>query len=261
MLLLAAGLVLTGGAAGIQPSEVDNVTLRVELNASEVFRSGLQTTPGEYQPSDYPYLSSGKPEALIPYGDTEELTNIYMPDGLVAYYPLDETAGSTAKDVTTALPDNDGQVVGADQSTTGNVSTAYSFDGTDDSVVVGESVNPDTVTVSAWVKPGSNNANKGIVTSLGDTGDAPQYGLVTDGSGFGFEVANGASSEITTTSSFSSGEWYHLAGTFDGTRASIYLDASRRDQDSIGGSIPETRSDLEIAAPTPAVHRTSTDYR
>jgi hypothetical protein len=241
-------MVLAGGAAGIQPSGVENVTVRAELNASEVYRSGTQTTPGEYNPSEYPYLSSNEPEALVSVGDTEQLTNIYMPDGLIAYYPLDETSGSTARDITTALPDNNGQVVGADQGVTGNISTAYSFDGTDDSVVIGNSVNPDAVTMSAWVKPGTNNANEGIVTSLGDAGDAPQYGLVTDGSGFGFKITNGASSEITTTSSFASDRWYHVAGTFDGTEARIYLDASRRDQDSISGDIPETQSDLEIGS-------------
>ncbi len=250
----AALLILSGAAAGIQPAGVENVTLQLNFNASEVYRSGTQTTPGEHNPSSYPYLSSNEPEALVPYGDTEELTNIYMADGLVAYYPLDETTGNTANDITTTLPDNDGTHVnfdGDELGAPGNISTGYDFEG-DDFVDAGGSQDfgfeNTSVTYSAWVTIRDNpNTYRPLIALEGLSDSYPRINLGKFRSGAGsgriyFQVVD---SSNTGESAFSDqtgaqlpkNSWMHLVGTADASEQEVQLYINGELQDT--ANMPE----------------------
>jgi hypothetical protein len=234
--LFTALIVLAGGAAGIQPAEVENVTLQINFNASEVYRSGTQTTPGEYKPSSYPYLSSDEPEALVPYGDTEELTSIYMPDGLVAYYPLDETSGNTANDITTTLPDNDGTHVnfdGDELGAPGNTSTAYKFDGQDEFVDL--PVMPKifeayyNFTVTVWAR--NDETNTGKPQQILTPSTEHRFELREDGNGeviFGWW--DGSQFKHGLDFTVSKDTWYHATVVWNSdSNVSIYKNGDLED--------------------------------
>jgi hypothetical protein len=246
----AALLILSGAAAGIQPAGVENVTLQLNFNASEVYRSGTQTTPGEYNPSSYPYLSSNKPEALVPYGDTEELTNIYMADGLVAYYPLDETTGNTANDITTTLPDNDGTHVnfdGDELGAPGNLSTGYNLSS---GAFINESADSyllPNLTVSLWFKPKStpSSGRRLVYKNRDGSGWSLSYGDAGSGTlRFLFQDLDTVS--LDTGGVVDADRWHHVVAVRDGTRQNryIYLNSTRQAALTSDTGVRDTNTNL-----------------
>lgn len=228
-------LMFSGIASGISPAEVENVTLNLQHNTSEIYRSGFQTTPGEYSPSDYPYLSSTKPEALIPYGEAVELTNIYMPDGLVAYYPLDEASGNTASDITTALPDNDGTHVnfdGDELGAEGNISRAYNLSS---SAFVDTDLDSylsfSNFSVSLWIKPDTTSAGGKRLVNKDQGSSGWSLSIGDPGAGkIRFFIRDLDTVSLDTASAVSAGEWHHIVAVRDKSnqRRSIYVNAARR---------------------------------
>ena len=77
---------------------------------------------------------------------------IQPPEGLIAWWPLDETSGTTAIDM---VGGNDGTYVNSPTPVMGNVAYALSFDGINDYVDLGNDSSldiPGSVTILAWVK-------------------------------------------------------------------------------------------------------------
>lgn len=70
-------------------------------------------------------------------------------NGLVSYWKLDETSGTTAVD---SHGSNDGAISGATTNVAGQINTAYDFDGTDDYVSFSPSLTISELSVSFWYK-------------------------------------------------------------------------------------------------------------
>ena len=75
-----------------------------------------------------------------------------QPGNQAAYYPLDESTGTSAGDAT--VQSNTGVLVGAPTWTTGKIGNALSFNGTSQRVTIPHSTqnNLETLTVSVWIK-------------------------------------------------------------------------------------------------------------
>ena len=159
--------------------------------------------------------------------------------GLVAEWPFDEGAGPAAADA--SGHGNGGTLMGGAQWTAGRGNgSALTFDGSGGRVQVvrNASLEPATVSVSAWVRRSGTPGAFRYLVAKGATGClAASYGLYTgpDG-GLMFYVASDGYSFARTSDAGGGlwdGRWHHVAGTYDGSSVRMYLDG-----DQVGSGAP-----------------------
>ncbi|MCT4645083.1 MAG: fibronectin type III domain-containing protein [Carboxylicivirga sp.] len=96
-----------------------------------------------------------------------------------------------------------------------------------------------SLSVSCWVKLNSTDNWGGIIGLFQDNG-TDEYGwlLGTRGPKFSFALASGGGLYyLTSESSFTSGKWYHVIGTFDGKEQKLYVNGSLKASVSNPGEI------------------------
>lgn len=146
--------------------------------------------------------------------------------GLVAHYTFDEGEGSVARDV--SGNGNDGRILGATYATHGNGS-CLEFDGIDDYVDCGGAPSLDlrgTVTIEAWVYPERRvTGEPGI---LGKHFESYLLSYYADGKCWWYVSGGGNNAKGLLTAD----SWHHLAGVFDGTSMTLYIDGSAADSHS-----------------------------
>lgn len=165
--------------------------------------------------------------------------------GLVAYYPMDETSGSTtfnrAPDTVGTL---DGTITGATINQTGQVGQAYSFDGTNNQVEVANMTNhadivgKNTLTMIAVCKftstpsvdaicgmRNSDSTDSFYMMALGDT-------LLE----FRWRNSTGTNTDLTPTVSALNGRYVIFAFVANGTSLKLYENGSEIDSGTISGT-------------------------
>jgi hypothetical protein len=167
-------------------------------------------------------------------------------EGLVAYWPLNESDGDTAADATGN--GHDGTLMGDPEWTGGHFAGGLAFDGVEDEVVVPYDalLNPETFTVTAWanVEAGSAGAHRAVLASRDDfpqrgyifyaePGDTWQYWT---GVGGGWNVVQGPAVE--------SGDWAHLAGVFADDSQRFYYNGELAAESNAAVSINEAQNFL-----------------
>ena len=154
---------------------------------------------------------------------------------LVSHWKLDEGSGITELD---CIGDNNGIVHGAVW-TTGQVDGALSFDGSDDYVDMGSAASLElgSFTISAWIKPSDLSSVQQIAGKLGNE---PVHNR---GYGYSLEIRDGKVSllidpagccngnPIKSETSLEVGKWYFVAGTYDGSTGTIYVDGQPENSD------------------------------
>jgi parallel beta-helix repeat protein len=149
--------------------------------------------------------------------------------GLVGCWRFDENAGTTAYD--SSGNGNDGTLCGPEW-VQGKNGSALSFDGSDDYVEVPDSptLNPSAITVMAWVYfkelSSSFPSNNSMIISKGTDYDANgSFCLFATGpQGICLHMKdNGQDVYFIQMVDFVEGEWYHVAGTYDGSEMKIYI--------------------------------------
>lgn len=152
---------------------------------------------------------------------------------------MNQNPGGTASQMIDSTSNsNDGTSYGSmatDDSIAGKVGKGIDFDGSNDSIDVGNgsSLNiTGNITVSFWIKSSANNASKRIVTKL-DGGSASGYDICFTSSGNGalkFGTNNGGWNEIGASQEITDNTWhyavfyYDMAGGVNNKR--IYYDNS-----------------------------------
>jgi hypothetical protein len=149
------------------------------------------------------------------------------PDGLVSWWPGD----GHARDIQGG---NDGTLLGGATYAPGVVDQAFSFDGIDDSVEVpyDPSLNiRDEITLDAWIMKTGPCTNNCFIVHKQD-GDYPgtdfRYGLLLYGATsqlvLGLNTTGIWEDVVVSSRVLEDNVWYHVAGTYDGSTASIYID-------------------------------------
>jgi hypothetical protein len=191
-------------------------------------------------------------------------TAILATTGLVSYWQLNETSGTTATD---SKGTNNGTYTGGytlgstgltTASSTTPLGTAVTFNGTTAYITVPNSTSlaiTSNVSAEAWVKFTSfSGSSYNIVEKAFTSNTNPyvNYSLTTDGSNsgkFSFGIAvgttfyNALSNTIPTT-----GQWYHVVGTYDGTNIRIYVNGLLDGILPVTGSIRNDSQVLTIGA-------------
>jgi len=168
-----------------------------------------------------------------------------LDDHLVLHLPFDEGTGAVTQDRSqTGLQ---ATLEGDYQWTTGRFGQAIEF--TDGRAVVSESdpLNLTQITVMAWVNPTSivaTNASNhwenlnSIYGKAGNTGDDSVVLALTGIDGVFFYIDNGANEMLfLLDAGVQTGQWQHIAGTFDGTTMRAFLNGEQIGERAVAGSI------------------------
>ncbi len=140
-------------------------------------------------------------------------------NGLVAHYPMKGNASESTTNGT------NGTVSGATLTTDRAYRTerAYNFDGTNDSISIGNNGLNEKFTIAGWMNLDSAATGANAIYAAGNEN------LMLKANGDGSITLNvgGSTSYITTdTGKFSTGSWVHVAGSWDGTTARIYINGN-----------------------------------
>ena len=173
--------------------------------------------------------------------------------GLSGLWPLDETSGPTAFDVSGNA--NNGTLAnGPAWNSAGRVGGALAFDGINDYVTLGNpaSLIPGSaITVAGWFKLTDVTYNRFILSKY--DGLAPQTDtFLRYQAGTGLACSVGGTYAVGSAT-IVAGQWYHGACTYDGSSVRVYLDGTQIGAIAKSGSIAdEAGTAWLIGARTPA---------
>jgi hypothetical protein len=153
-------------------------------------------------------------------------TTVLATTGLIGYWRLGESSGTTAAD---SKGTHTGTYVnGVTLGATGALNesnTAASFDGADDHVSIpnANALRPNRLSVEAWVKGGGGLADwDTVLMKTGNSSWPNGYGLYWNGGNIYFFVNNFSTAAVST--SLTADEWTHIVGTYDRTTIRLYKD-------------------------------------
>lgn len=183
---------------------------------------------------------------------TAASTCVIPPEGIVAWWPLDEQSGTLSQE---RIKSQDGRHVNGPTPVQGLVDGALSFDGFDDYVVVPDS--PDwelgsgDFTMELWMSlsrpPRGSQGHPGDVFFSHDEGpfNVPKYFFSLSSTHLQFHVNGpGIGPVFSPLATFAPevGRWYHLAVTRSGTDYRIYVDGRLEAEGANAADIPDVDS-------------------
>jgi hypothetical protein len=169
--------------------------------------------------------------------------NTYGSDeGLVAHWKFDDGSGGTATD---SAGTNNGALVGDTAWTAGRIDGALSFDGNGDYVVVApvSVLAGNTVTAQAWIRVSDLSGSNPILTQnvFSMTNDG-YYFQVSGGRPTFYLIDGFTSAQAISPETISTDQWYHVAGTNDGTNLKLYVDGLLKSSVPSAGFTGETNN-------------------
>lgn len=181
-------------------------------------------------------ISNGHLYSLDPWVDSYNT-------GLVAYYTLDESSGTTAYDYT---KNHNGTNYGATVSATGKINTAYDFVSAENdyvNVTNSTAFNTANLTISAWIKA---DALDGRPLAKWENGHS--WILISTGTYWDFEIANSTTLKSLRITQALDTDWHLHTITYDGINVYYYIDGSLANSTIMGGEINTTPSYIMIGA-------------
>jgi hypothetical protein len=158
---------------------------------------------------------------------------VYNPGdtGIVAYWKLDETSGTTAYDSSGngyhGEVIDDGEFGGTPLWTTGQVNGALELDGSGDYVFCGSGEWADfteEMSVSVWVKCTFDAAFQSIVTKGDSSWRLFRNSVSGDSNDVSFTLTDVGPVASGSTGPVGDNKWHQVVGTFDGVKQCIYVD-------------------------------------
>ncbi len=162
-------------------------------------------------------------------------------DGFAGVWHLGENPGSTAGGFKDMVGTNNGTGNGGTSSASGVIGNGVNFNsGSNQSITVpnaAPSGSPSTfhptgnLTVEAWINASSQGQYKRFVAKSFTSATNPwdEYDLQFSGASntFAFVVSMGSSQySVTSTTATSTGQWYHVVGTYDQANLRIYVNGN-----------------------------------
>ncbi len=148
------------------------------------------------------------------------------------YWAFNEPSGSINFDFSDYT--NNGAITNAVRVTSGIYGPCMSFNGNGDYVDCGTSptlaAGEDSITVEAWVKPNTISGTDRIVTKKW------QYYLFLEGGYLAFHISGlDPVTTVYSTSRLAAGTWYHVAGTWDGSMLTVWINGTESNTDLVSG--------------------------
>jgi hypothetical protein len=174
-----------------------------------------------------------------------------VPPSPVGYWKFDEGSGTVASD--SSGNGNTGTLLNGPQWVAGISGTALSFDGYSSNVVVPDSssltVSGNQLSVEMWLKPTLTLDSTAPINVPLDKGNEYCFQMSIDGHAnltpdgkYWFAVVlepsiyNWQGIE-TTTNRWVAGQWYHLAGTYDGNYLKVYVNGVLENSRALSGNL------------------------
>ena len=160
-----------------------------------------------------------------------EIADLY---GLVGYWELDESSGTSAADSSGA--GNNGTVSGTATWNAGRINNAFQFNGSTSINVPSLMGRPKNVTIAAWAKLTTADSSGSEIISLGDS-----FAIRLDNGGnVNVFFYNGSSwPMISYNQTYAGAGWHHFAAVFDDDHDyyRLYIDGVQRANASTTASI------------------------
>lgn len=199
-------------------SDAYNVEQMLNRSYSKYITSLSPTAYWRFNDINQPPGTNGYDAAILARGDT------------VAYWELGESSGTTAANSVSggAHPGTytGSPTFGSTAPLIGSEDTSVDFNGTTDYVTAAydAALNPANFTVSGWIY---RDADSGGIECILDSRSSAVLGYafhIRADDKIALGIANGASviSALSTTT-IATGRWYHVAGSYDGTNANVYV--------------------------------------
>jgi hypothetical protein len=132
-----------------------------------------------------------------------------------------------------------------------------SFNGSTDYIDLGDSTDFDitnSITLSAWIKVDAINQH--ALLAGRDDGTNRNYYLELYTDEKIYWTCNGLSdTQVVSSTTISANEWYHIAGTYDGSNLKLYINGILEDSDASTGSIDNDDVSFTIGAREAGVDR------
>lgn len=180
-------------------------------------------------------------------------------DAPVAYWRLDETSGTTARD-SSGRGNDAAYIGGVHPGTAGaianNPDTAATFDGSSGYLDGGDRfafAGAQPFSIEAWVRASSTSGYLGVASREDTSGGPPSEGYIVfvspDDGVFGFQRLDGASlTSITSTSVASASSYVHLVATYDGGQMTLYVNGMQEITQTATFSIAGAGNDFVVGA-------------
>ncbi len=186
-------------------------------------------------------------------------TDINLPEGIISWWSFDDSSFSKflGKTVDIAAT-NDGTLYGDTVYGPGISNSGLVFDGEGDYVRIPSdgSLNPaDQLTVETWmrwdIEPRDGSGWANILYKDLEGKWYPSYQLQHnhDNSKFEFVVSteNSSNAYIWSSTAPQNGSWYHITGTYDGSKLKLYVNGELEKTRPLSGSVQISESDLYLA--------------
>jgi Concanavalin A-like lectin/glucanases superfamily len=248
-----------GPPSGLDASmSADGAISDVSVGGVEV---GLADVAVDARPDSAPDAAPVDAEAGTPEAgdDAADASPCASDVGLVGYWPFEEGAGTTTADL--SGNGNAGTLTNSPVWTATPPPTPYpnhyalTFDGSESYVTMG---NPavlqitDTLSVAAWFQSNASLTNYKTVLSKWWSGGSDAAYSIYWGNGAGPNFALSGSTVLAATSPtiYNDGAWHFIAGTWDGTTSSLYIDGVLVDAvtpDAAFGALEDVAHPFDVA--------------
>ena len=181
--------------------------------------------------------------------DSNISTFIDFDGSLVSWWRMDDSNGS-ANSVVDYLGRNNGTAQGDAVQTLGYMGKGFEFDGADDSINLG---NPSSLnitgnlTISSWVKINEFPIGHPAVVRKNN---AYALRFKQSDTTLGFFIYNDSGVQVlsSTKTSWNSGEWYYISGTYDGSNLRLYINGVEDNSLPVSGSIITSADNVAIGS-------------
>jgi hypothetical protein len=174
------------------------------------------------------------------------------PDTCVGAWLFEDISGKKALDSSGA--GNDGDINGAPKLVDGQFGKAMDFDGASDFIIIPDSgsLALEHLTMAAWVYLRSYPEDARILTQEVDGAPYSTYSIMMSGAGytkFEFRIAlDNVRQRIPTIADVPTDVWTHVAATYDGENAVLYINAEVDLEQPQSGTLLTTDNPLYIGA-------------
>jgi Concanavalin A-like lectin/glucanases superfamily len=173
---------------------------------------------------------------------------------LVGWWPLDDGAGTVAIDATGN--GNDGTINGTPQWVPGMIGGALEFNGSDNYIDCGDSptfIIPVNITIACWIKVNAFTTNWQAIVTTGDGSWRVHRSSSSNNVAWG--TSGVAPTDLTGTTDVSTGDWFHIAATYDGTQKILYINGAVDATSDSTGNIGDSTYNVNIGENNQATGR------